>query len=378
MGTEGRNGGVREIAPSPTIYEMIVFRASDIVELKINNASPMVDPAIVSSTSSPPESNARSNNIGNRTEYNAAISKTTATPPTTHYKLENASTASTIPTMAKINNTMKPTITSSTLNPVTTPSANNMSILPSQIGSRGKPIEKITTPSPLPVGDLGQKSLGASTSSITIIDPAPSSKASELKPARTYEPAIQKTKEGANRPCSFSMVTQHTSPGTHSKSFSITTSSKSSQVVSSETSKTTEDKRFHQQRERKTGFHKDFDMDRANRRFEDIIAKDGLAGPQVQSTCYDSSVSFFDSLTSTATSASSIGMEALEKSTTRKEFHLNVETFGQVVYNTKPSYYKKPYNKGYNRGGTRNYAEKEGNRGGDHQRQFQLHSSSST
>lgn len=326
---------------------MIVFRASDIIELKIINASPVVDPAILSSSSTPsrPGSGGSNDATGNKAGpgTKAAISNPTE---------KDKPMISTMPTMTKISHFSAESTKASN---VTTQASNKSSVSPS-IERKEKPIGKTATVVPLSTEESNQKLLSTSTSSVTIIDPAPLSKASELKPARTYEPIGQKTEGNDIRPFSSSTGTSNRPPMQHAKPHPVTTP------------KVHENKRV--PRERKAGFPREFDMDRANRRFENILAKDGLPEPQMQSTCYDSNASFFDSLTST--DLSSTGGSA-NKSSARKDIRLNVETFGTVAYSTKPSYYQKTPSKGHKN--TRKYPGKGSGTGS--QPQFRLSSSSS-
>jgi protein LSM14 len=47
MGTEGRRNGVNEIEPSDKPWEYIVFRGSDVKDLRIETAHVPDDPAIL-------------------------------------------------------------------------------------------------------------------------------------------------------------------------------------------------------------------------------------------------------------------------------------------------------------------------------------------
>ena len=86
FGTEGRKGGQNEVPPNPTtVYSLIKFRASNILELNVmDSPTPalFVDPAIVSATKAPPAQQPTS--IGPNSS-NAppppAATKTTPSPP---------------------------------------------------------------------------------------------------------------------------------------------------------------------------------------------------------------------------------------------------------------------------------------------------------
>lgn len=89
-GTEGRRQGVDEIPPSDGVYEFIIFRGSDVKDLKIaENAPPPVnnfqDPAIIQSQAPPPPP---PSNIPTPQNY-AYPTNQEAPPPVEHQQPQN-------------------------------------------------------------------------------------------------------------------------------------------------------------------------------------------------------------------------------------------------------------------------------------------------
>lgn len=330
MGTEGRNSGIREIQSSSTIYEMIVFRASDIIDLRIDTSNTITDPAVVTSSisansenSDKPSSNPippissiatinstmKSNNsTSNRA--NVLLQSDTQTFPTKPIEPIGTNSSKQVNLNLKENKLKelsKPNSTATITTTTTTPIPKSSKTNNQNIGIKNvKEFDKDLSPN------------GSLTS--LIIDPAPFQIQTELKPARTYEPV------GA------------------------TPSKPIFQLKPIPNEITT--RRLHREnpRSKGAGFPREFDLDRANRRFETILASEEPMSSNSfpQQVCYNSNVSFFDTLPNRDTENSK-GKEA------KRDFHLNVETFGPIAYNSKLSYYNSKKNSNHPRRGAGRY-----------------------